>query len=586
MMVTLTSALTNEAVVSANAREKPNVIVFLADDQGYGDFSFTGNQDLATPNIDSLARDGAVFSNFYVCPVCSPTRAEFLTGRYAARCGVFSTSAGGERIDLNETILAEAFKASGYATAAFGKWHNGTQAPYHPNTRGFDEFYGFCSGHWGQYFDPILEHNGKLVRGEGYCVDDFTDRAIQFIEANQDKPFFVYLPYNIPHSPMQVPEQYWRQFKDKKLSGLPPIPRQTQGKRLDHARAALAMCKNIDDNVGRVLRRLDELEMDDNTIVIYFSDNGPNGQRYNAGLKGIKGSTNEGGIRSPLFVRWPAQVSAGHQVHEVAGAIDLYPTLAEACQVPPRNRKEFDGRSYADELTGKPTKPLLPRYLFTHWKDRSTVRWSKFRLDHQFNLYDLGKDPGQQNPLTDEIEVKQRLIRELKEFGREVVSKLKPKRVSAFTIGHPGMKFTQLPARDARATGQIRRSNRYPNCSYFTNWRSKEDVISWPVEVVKSGKFRVQLYYCLPVNGAGTQIELAIGDSKLSTTISQPHASPLIGAEHDRTQRAESLVKEFKPLDLGTMELSQGTGELILRTVEMPGEESIELRLLMFENVE
>ena len=217
--------------------EKPNVIVILTDDQGWGDLSFSGNENLSTPNIDSLATDGAFFNRFYVSPVCSPTRAEFLTGRYHQRSGVYSTSAGGERMNLDEVTIADSFKAAGYKTAAFGKWHNGMQYPYHPNGRGFDEFYGFCSGHWGNYFSPMLEHNGEIVTGEGFVVDDFTNKAMDFITENKDEPFFVYLPYNTPHSPMQVPDQHWERFEDKELTS-----RHREAEKEDelHLRCALA----------------------------------------------------------------------------------------------------------------------------------------------------------------------------------------------------------------------------------------------------------------------------------------------------------------------------------------------------------
>jgi len=191
------SAIQRHPPTFANARNDfPNVIVFLSDDQGWGDFSFVGNPNLSTPNIDALVDDGVLFENFFVCPVCSPTRAEFLTGRYHVRSGVAGTGgAGRERLDLDERTIAEALQAAGYKTAAFGKWHNGTQAPYHPNSRGFDYFYGFCSGHWGNYFSPMLEENGEIVRGQGFAADDFTNRAMEFIEANQDDPFFVYLVF-------------------------------------------------------------------------------------------------------------------------------------------------------------------------------------------------------------------------------------------------------------------------------------------------------------------------------------------------------------------------------------------------------
>src|SRR5262249_2059077 len=169
---------------SAEKQNAPNIVIILADDQGWGDLSVHGNTNLHTPHIDSLARDGARFEHFYVCPVCSPTRAEFLTGRYHPRGGVWGVSTGGERLNLDAKTIGDTFKAAGYATACFGKWHNGSQYPYHPNGRGFDEYYGFTSGHWGEYFDPPLDHNGRPVQGKGYITDDLTDRAVEFLKKN------------------------------------------------------------------------------------------------------------------------------------------------------------------------------------------------------------------------------------------------------------------------------------------------------------------------------------------------------------------------------------------------------------------
>ncbi len=205
MALVIISCKTSNQTGSEGDRH-PNVIIILSDDQGWGDLSMNGNVNLSTPHIDQLSANGASFDRFYVCAVCSPTRAELLTGRYHPRGGVYSTSAGGERLDLDESTLADAFKNAGYATAAFGKWHNGMQYPYHPNARGFNEYYGFCSGHWGDYFSPPLEHNGQLVKGNGFVIDDFTERAMAFMEEHQNRPFLVYLPYNTPHSPMQVPQ--------------------------------------------------------------------------------------------------------------------------------------------------------------------------------------------------------------------------------------------------------------------------------------------------------------------------------------------------------------------------------------------
>jgi arylsulfatase A-like enzyme len=168
--------------------DQPNIIIILSDDQGWGDLGFNGNQAVSTPMLDKMAKNGVSFQHFYVSPVCSPTRAEFLTGRYHVRGGVSSTSTGRVRLDLDETTIAQIFKKAGYSTAAYGKWHNGGQAPYHPNSRGFDDFYGFCSGHWGNYFNPILEHNGEIIRGKGFITDDLTNHAIDFIGQHSKSP--------------------------------------------------------------------------------------------------------------------------------------------------------------------------------------------------------------------------------------------------------------------------------------------------------------------------------------------------------------------------------------------------------------
>src|SRR4051812_13171188 len=351
------SALAPLAAAQPQPARRPNILVILSDDQGWGDLSFNGNTNLSTPTIDALARSGALFDRFFVCPVCAPTRAEFLTGRYHPRGGVHGVSTGGERLNLDERTIADCFKSAGYATAAFGKWHNGSQYPYHPNARGFDEYYGFTSGHWGAYFDPPLDHNGQPITGHGYITDDLTDHAIAFIEQQKDRPFFCYLPFNTPHSPMQVPDPFWNKFAEKPLKlratrpGIEEIP---------FTRAALAMCENIDQNVSRILHKLDELNLADNTIVIYFSDNGPNSWRWNGGMKGIKGSTDEGGVRSPFMIRWPGHIKPGARIAQIAGAIDLLPTLADLAGVTIPAGKPLDGISL---------KPLLEANA-ANWPDR------------------------------------------------------------------------------------------------------------------------------------------------------------------------------------------------------------------------
>ena len=279
-----------------------------------------------------------------------------------------------------------------------GKWHSGMQYPYHPNARGFEEFYGFCSGHWGNYFSPMLEHNNQLVKGEGFVVDDFTEHAMEYIEKHQREPFFIYLPYNTPHSPMQVPDRWWNKFKDMEL---PTDHPKVQPGYLQHTRAALAMCENIDWNVGRLLAKLEELKLTENTIVLYFCDNGPNGNRYNGGMRGRKGSTDEGGVRSPLFVRWPARIKAGTKVPHISSVMDLLPTLAEMTGVELTVAKPLDGISVAPLLLGT-AADWQPRTFVHHWRGKVSVRTQQYRLDHEGRLYDIPMDPGQQRAINDD----------------------------------------------------------------------------------------------------------------------------------------------------------------------------------------
>ena len=568
-------------VADAFARQ-PNVVVFLTDDQGWGDLSLNGNTNLSTPNIDSLARDGASFDRFYVCPVCSPTRAEFLTGRYHARSSVYSTSAGGERMDLDEKTIADTFKAAGYATAAFGKWHNGMQYPYHPNGRGFDYYYGFCSGHWGHYYDPMLERNGQITQGKGFVIDDFTNEAMQFIEQHREEPFFVYLPYNTPHSPMQVPDRFWQKFKDHDL----PMRHRDKKENLPHARAALAMCENIDWNVGRLLQKLEELKLAEDTIVCFFHDNGPNGSRWNGGMKGRKGSTDEGGVRSPLLIRWPNGIRGGKKVKEIAGAIDLLPTLADLANVKIQSTKTLDGVSLKPLLT-KDAPDWPERQIVSVWNKKLSIRTQRYRLDHRGELYDITQDPEQRTPIKDQPELSAALKRDAGSWRSE----LNPldrtyQDPRPFIVGHPDYKYTQIPARDGKAHGNIKRSNRFPNCSFFTNWTSLDDKITWTIEVPADGKFEVEMYYTCPADDVGSTIELSFNDTKIQTKITEPHDPPLVGAAEDRSVRTESYVKNFKPLHIGSIELKQGSGELTLRATEIPKSQVMDFRLLMLTRVE
>ena len=236
--------------------------------------------------------------------------------------------------------------------------------------------------------------NGKIVKGNGFCIDDFTNKAINFIESStkSEKPFFAYLSYNTPHSPMQVPDKWWNKFKEKEIKMRNRDPRRED---IDHLRCALAMCENIDWNVGRILNKIDELKISKNTIVIFFHDNGPNGVRWNGGMKGRKGSTDEGGVRSPLLIRWPDRISRGIQINQIASAMDLLPTLADFAKIPIISKKRLDGKSLKPLLFEQQT-PWKERTLINYWKGKVSARTQNYRLDNFGRLYDMNNDPGQQ----------------------------------------------------------------------------------------------------------------------------------------------------------------------------------------------
>jgi len=573
----------NTQTFSADA-DKPNVIVILTDDQGWGDLSVHGNTNISTPNIDRLASQGMAFDRFYVCPICSPTRAEFMTGRYNPRTGVKSASRGEERMDLDETTIFEDFKAAGYQTASFGKWHNGMQPPYHPNARGIDEYYGFCSGHWGHYYSPMLEHNGQIVTGEGFVIDDFTSRAMKYIEKHKEESFFVYLPYCTPHSPMQVPDRWWDKFANHDL---PLRARKDQQENLPHARAALAMCENIDWNVGRLLEKLDDLEIANNTIVIYFSDNGPNGYRWNGDMKGKKGAVDEGGVRSPFFIRWPEKIKAGGKTDTISGSIDLKPTLLDLAGISDTGALPMDGVSLKS-LLFEDTESWPDRLYVNHFKGKTSVRNQRFRLGFKGGLYDMQNDPGQRFDVRNKFpKVYRELTAAGEKFDREVVGELpQGKDERPFTIGHPDFAFTQLPARDAIATGDIQRSGKAPNCSYYTNWTNEKDTISWNADVQIEGEYQAHVYYTCSEDDLGTVLKLSCGDSAITREVTVANDPPRVGAESDRSpRRSESLVKEFVPLNLGVIRLKKGKRPLVLSALEIPGKQSIEMRLIMLNRI-
>ncbi|MBK1875642.1 arylsulfatase [Pelagicoccus mobilis] len=577
--------ISHSTLSAASGEPPPNIIVILADDQGWGDLSLHGNKNLLTPNLDRLANEGAQFTNFYVQPVCSPTRAELLTGRYYPRSGVYSTGAGGERIDADEQLISEVLRDAGYATGGFGKWHSGTQAPYHPNTRGFDEYYGFTSGHWGSYFDAILDHNGKMVTSTGYLPDALTTAAIEFIKKQHQagRPSFTYLALPTPHSPMQTTDADWARFEGKTLTSLATHPEKEDHQ---HTRAALAMVENIDYNVGRILESIKKLDADKNTIVVYFTDNGPNGWRYNGGMRGKKGGTSEGGVRSPLFIRYPQAIESATTIETITGSIDLLSTLCDLADVEWEPKQPLDGISVAPALTQSDWQ-APERLLYSYWSERVSARSQDYRLDYEGRLYHIPSDRVEKvdlsNKKPDLTAAMKAAVATWKEalLTPENINKERP-----LTVGYPGLATTQLPARDAKWSGNINRSAKWPNSSYLTDWVHNEDRVYFNADVGEAATYHVSILYTATKDAVGSKITLASGEASTSERIQKAHTPLEYGMKYDRVDRSqngESYVKDFATLDIGKIELKEGATTLEL-SADFPSDDGeLEFRMLMLE---
>jgi arylsulfatase A-like enzyme len=575
-LVVLTALLTGWC----QAADKPNILVFLADDQGWGDLSLHGNTDIRTPNIDSLAKGGAHFNHFYVQPVCAPTRGEFLTGRYCGRNGVWGVSRGEERINLDETLFPELLKKAGYATGGFGKWHNGQQYPYHPNARGFDEWYGFCIGHYSNYIDTQIEHNNVMIPTKGYLTDVLTDHALAFIEQNQSGPFFCYLPYNTPHSPMQVPDEYYNRVKERGVSM--SLPSGKQGKHEPAMTiAALAMVENIDWNVGRVLKKLDELGLKENTIVLYFSDNGPNSMRWNGDMKGKKGSIDEGGVRSPLSISWPGRIPH-REINSIAGAIDLLPTLCDLAGVSTEGTKPLDGISLKTLLLDGTPPP--ERVLLTAIRNRYSLRSQTYRYSAQ-GLWNIEEDPGQKtNIKSAQPEVAQSMQAQMETLLESFDGKSNTE--TAFTVGHPDCEITPLPIRDARLNGKgIGRSSVHPNDSHVVNWTSTDSYPEWNIDILTGGRYEVLIDYTCSENNVGCVLRIQCGDASTEGSITEIY-DPEYLPSPDRVTRSESLDKLFKRVSLGTLKLEKSHAALTLTCIKQTGPGIIDLKNLHLINLD
>ncbi len=393
---------------------KPNIILIITDDQGYGDLSCHGNPILKTPNIDKLYARSVRFTDFHVSPTCAPTRAALLTGRHEFRSGITHTINERERMSRAETTIAQLLRLVGYVTGIFGKWHLGDEAGYQPDQRGFDEVFIHGAGGIGQtypgscgdapgnkYFDPTILHNRQFVKTKGYCTDVFFTQALQWIDAKRkDKaPFYVHISPNAPHGPLVCPEQ-----DEKKYAG----------KVAPNVAKFFGMISNIDDNVGKLLAKLQEWGLEENTIIIFMTDNGGTVGVviFNAGMRGNKVTPYQGGTRVPFFVSWPGKLKGGADIPNLAAHLDVFPTLAELAGAKIPDNIQLDGRSLVP-LLENPGADWPDRFLFTHvgrWAKgqakrsqyaNCAVRNNQFRMvstgtgKESWELFDISKDPGE-----------------------------------------------------------------------------------------------------------------------------------------------------------------------------------------------
>lgn len=420
------------------AGSRPNIVLIMSDDQGYGDLSRHGNPLVRTPHLDRLYDESVRFDDFHVSPTCAPTRASLMTGRHEFKNGVTHTIFERERLNLQATTIAQVLQAAGYRTGIFGKWHLGDEAPYQPGRRGFDETFIHGAGGIGQtydgscgdapgnrYFDPVILHNGRFEKTQGYCTDVFFAEAMEWIEASHsDGPFFCYLPTNAPHAPLDVPPEYEKLYADKAKPDVAKF---------------FGMVTNIDDNVGKLLAKLDQLGIDRQTLVIYMNDNGGTAgcDVFNAGMRGRKVTAHNGGTRAMSLWRWRGTLMPG-TVTALAAHVDLFPTFAElaGAKLPENIADRLDGFSLVPLLEDPASPWHDDRVLFTHvgrWKPGDSpekfgpcsVRWRQYLMVRErdaWTLFDLVADPGEtKNLAAEQPDIVRRLSAAYDQWWNEVL---------------------------------------------------------------------------------------------------------------------------------------------------------------------
>ncbi|MEM9142824.1 MAG: arylsulfatase [Bacteroidota bacterium] len=412
-------------------QKRPNIILIITDDQGFGDLGYYGNPNIRTPTLDSLAMHSVRFNAFLVSPVCAPTRAALMTGKYSMDAGVHDTNRGGAMMATEEYTLAEILRSAHYTTGMIGKWHLGDNYPMRPQDQGFEYTLNHLSGGIGQYgdwpntlkrdssyFDPILWKNGVQVQTTGYCTDVFTEAAMDFVEGNKENPFFLYLSYNAPHGPLQLPQEYYNIYRNiDPDAGLvdqgPPYPKVSRHSK-ENARKVYGMVTNIDDNLGKLFKKLKSLGLEDDTLVIFMTDNGPEHPRYIAGMRGRKGSVFQGGVRVPSFWHYPKRFKEPRDIETPAAHYDILPTLAQLTGAKIPKDVKLEGRSLMPLLT-KEEVPFSERTINRYWSRTAPVRYRNVSTRERdwklvgmgkdsagkdkFALFDLRKDPFEQHDL-------------------------------------------------------------------------------------------------------------------------------------------------------------------------------------------
>lgn len=496
MLIRVFACLTLGALVvvsrSAPANDRPNVVIVITDDQGYGDLSCHGNPVLKTPALDALHAESIRLTDYHVSPTCSPTRSAFLTGHWTNRTGVWHTIMGRSMLREDEITLGQIFRDAGYETGMFGKWHLGDNYPYRPEDRGFSEVLRHGGGGVGQtpdywdnaYFDGSYWHNGIPEPVTGFCTDVFFDAAKSFIRssASADRPFLAYIATNAPHGPMHAPEESSAPYADQGV----------------HVANFFGMIANIDENVGRLRSFLREEGLEENTIFVFTTDNGSSSgwKLFNAGMRGGKGSQFDGGHRVPFFVHWPGgELTGGRDVGELTGHVDVVPTLIDLCDVPAPEGVRFDGRSLVPLLTARDAD-WPDRILITDsqrvkdpikWR-KSAVMTSRWRLIDGRQLYDIRNDPGQQ---TDVASGHPDVVDRLTQFYDAWWAELEPTFANETPIflGHPRDNPARLTSHDWITT----RSTPWNQAHIRRALNGAGNTGFWNVKVVEAGQYEVRL---------------------------------------------------------------------------------------------